>query len=190
MNSFAKVSFGLVFITTCYQVESLMWNLKTGGLGNFKLGYNTGNIGWRDSYGDWENGRSNPWNSNSGLFGNTWNFPTGNTKGSNMRRCFDSRQCSLGECCQIIRYNTGACVYGGYGCNDRLQNFGWFQRPIQPGNNKGDQVTVAVGRPGACPPPQFVQGPLQYCRIDENCPNSQKCCYFQGKAVCLNAIFA
>ncbi|GIY21573.1 WAP domain-containing protein [Caerostris extrusa] len=130
------------------QVESLMWNLKPGGLGNFKPGYNTGNIGWRDSYGDWENGRSNPWNSNSGLF---------------------------------------ACVYG---CNDRLQNFGWFQRPIQPGNNKGDQVTVAVGRPGACPPPQFVQGPLQYCRIDENCPNSQKCCYFQGKAVCLNAIFA
>ncbi|GFX37334.1 hypothetical protein TNCV_3105861 [Trichonephila clavipes] len=31
-------------------------------------------------------------------------------------------------------------------------------------------VIVKDGRPGSCPPPQFVQGPAQYCRYDENCP--------------------
>ncbi|GFY51396.1 WAP domain-containing protein [Trichonephila inaurata madagascariensis] len=159
-----------------------MWNLKSGG---FNPRYNLGNTGWRESYSQWDtSGRSEPWTMNSGLY---WNFPAGNVKGSNIRRCFNNGQCNEGECCQIIGFsNTGACIYGG--CNYQPQNFGWLQRP---GNNKGEQITVAqFGRPGSCSPPQFVQGPAQYCRYDENCPGVQKCCNLQGKAVCAHAIFA
>ncbi|GFT40433.1 WAP domain-containing protein [Nephila pilipes] len=190
MNVFTSVYLGLAGIATFCQVDSLMWNLKQTEAIGFKPKYNLGNGGWRESYGrQWDtSGRTEPWTMNSGLF---WNFPAGNVKGSNIRRCFNDRQCNQGECCQIIGFSgTGTCTYGGYsGCND--QNFGWLQRPVYPGNNKGGQITVAqFGRPGSCPPPQFVQGPVHYCRYDENCPGVQKCCYLQGKAVCAHAIFA
>ncbi|CAL1279184.1 unnamed protein product [Larinioides sclopetarius] len=192
MGKSTYVLLGLLLSTTCIEVESLMWNTKPGGINSYKPGYN---IGWRENYGEWETrGRgSYPWISNSGL--TSWNFPTGNMKGSNYRRCVDSRQCYQGECCQATGFsNLGACISGGYaaayGCNDRQQNLGWPQRQVYPGNNKGSQITATqFGRPGACPPPQFLQGPMQYCRNDENCPTNQKCCYFQGKTVCLHPIF-
>ncbi|GBL82543.1 hypothetical protein AVEN_263641-1 [Araneus ventricosus] len=193
MGKSTCVLLGLLLITTCFQVESLMWNSKPGGINSYRPGYN---IGWRENYGEWETrGRSYPWSSNTGVYGTSWNFPTGNMKGSNYRRCVDSRQCYQGECCQATGFsNLAACVYGGYaaayGCNDRQQNLGWPQRQVYPGNNKGSQITATqFGRPGACPPPQFLQGPMQYCRNDENCPTNKKCCYFQGKTVCLHPIF-
>ncbi|GFR20252.1 WAP domain-containing protein [Trichonephila clavata] len=178
MNVFTSVFFGLVGIATFCQVDSLMWHLKPGGaIGR----YNLGNAGWRESYGQWDSsGRTKPWTMNSGLY---WNLPAGNVKGSNIRRCFTNGQCNQGECCQMISFSdTGVCIYGGNsGCSYQPQNFG---------NNKGEQITVAqFGRPGSCPPPQFIQGPVNYCRYDENCPGVQKCCYLRGKAVCTHAIF-
>ncbi|GFX37340.1 WAP domain-containing protein [Trichonephila clavipes] len=153
MIVFTPVFLGLVGIATFCQVDSLMWNLHPGEAVGFHPRYKLGNTGWRESYGQWDtSGLSKPWTLNSGLY---WNFPAGNVKGSNIRRCFNNGQCNQGECCQIIGFsNTGACIYSG--CSYQPQNFGWLQRPAYPGNNKDEQITVAeFGKKGVLVSPSL-----------------------------------
>ncbi|KAG8177851.1 hypothetical protein JTE90_027117 [Oedothorax gibbosus] len=191
MMSSSHVFLGLLIVTICNQVNSLMWNRNPSIGSNYQPDYNTGSGRWRDNYRYYDGSQPYGFNTNSGFFGNAWNFPSGNTKGSYRTGCYDSRQCSTGQCCQISSFSAvGTCTYAGYsGCSDRTG--GWFQRPgVYPGNNKGGQTIVTqFGRPGTCPPQQPTQGQLQYCRQDEHCPDNQKCCYLQGNSVCRYPIF-
>lgn len=123
-----------------------MWNLKPSGGGNFQQDYNTGSGGWRENFRQYDTSQSFGGNTKNGIFGNAWNFPSGNTKGSYRARCYDSRQCGAGECCQMSSYSGGGmCTYSGYysGCGDRPGGLGWFQRPVYPGNNKGGQTVMS-----------------------------------------------